>query len=149
MDIPARLIEDMKTAMKSGDKVRLETIRGLRSQMKNVEIDKGRSLTEDEVIQVLNNAAKKRRESIEQFKLVNRFDRASEEQKELEIIQEYLPRQMTEKEIEDLVTDVMRNVNANSPSDMGKVMGAVMPQLKGRADGKLVQKIVQQKLAAL
>jgi uncharacterized protein YqeY len=149
MDIPAKLIEDMKTAMKSGDKVRLETIRGLRSQMKNVEIDKGRSLTEDEVIQVLNNAAKKRRESIEQFKLVNRFDRASEEQKELEIIQEYLPRQMTEKEIEDLVTDAMRNVNANSPSDMGKVMGAVMPQLKGRADGKLVQKIVQQKLATL
>jgi len=149
MDIPAKLIEDMKTAMKSGDKVRLETIRGLRSQMKNVEIDKGRSLTEDEVIQVLNNAAKKRRESIEQFKLVNRFDRASEEQKELEIIQEYLPRQMTEKEIEDLVTDAMRNVNANSPSDMGKVMGAVMPQLKGRADGRLVQKIVQQKLATL
>lgn len=149
MDIPAKLIEDMKTAMKSGDKVRLETIRGLRSQMKNVEIDKGRPLTDEEVIQVLNNAAKKRRESIEQFKLVNRFDRASEEQKELEIIQEYLPRQMTEKEIEDLVTDVMRNVNANSPSDMGKVMGAVMPQLKGRADGKLVQKIVQQKLATL
>lgn len=149
MDVPAKLIEDMKTAMKSGDKVRLETIRGLRSQIKNMEIDKGRSLTEDEVIQVLNNAAKKRRESIEQFKLGNRFDRASEEQKELEIIQDYLPRQMTEKEIEDLVIDVMRNVNANSPSDMGKVMGAVMPQLKGRADGKLVQKIVQKKLATL
>lgn len=149
MDVPAKLIEDMKTAMKSGDKVRLETIRGLRSQIKNVEIDKGRSLTEDEVIQVLNNAAKKRRESIEQFKLVNRFDRASEEQKELEIIQEYLPRQMTEKEIEDLVIEVMRNVNANSLNDMGKVMGTVMPQLKGRADGKLVQKIVQQKLATL
>jgi uncharacterized protein YqeY len=149
MDVPDKLIEDMKTAMKSGDKVRLETIRGLRSQMKNAEIDKGRSLTEDEVIQVLNNAAKKRKESIEQFKLVNRFDRASEEQEELEIIQEYLPRQMTEKEIEDLVATVMQNVNANSPSDMGKVMGAIMPQLKGRADGKLVQKIVQHKLSTL
>ncbi len=142
-------MEDMKSAMKARDKIRLETIRGLRSQFKNFEIDKGRQLSDDDEIQILMNAAKKRKESIEQFKLGNRLDRVAEEQKELEIIHEYLPRQMTEQEIEDLVDQVIQEVSAESPSDMGKVMGNIMPQVKGRADGKMVQRIVQQKLTKL
>jgi len=142
-------MEDMKSAMKARDKIRLETIRGLRSQFKNFEIDKGRELSDDEEIQILMNAAKKRKESIEQFKLGNRLDRVAEEQKELEIIHEYLPRQMTEQEIEDLVDQVIQEVSATSPNDMGKVMGSIIPQVKGRADGKMVQKIVQQRLTKL
>ncbi len=142
-------MEDMKSAMKARDKIRLETIRGLRSQFKNFEIDKGRELSDDDEIQILMNAAKKRKESIEQFKLGNRLDRAAEEQKELEIIHEYLPRQMTEQEIENLVDQVIQEVSATSPSDMGKVMGSIMPQVKGRADGKIVQKIVKQRLTKL
>ncbi len=149
MSIQAKLMDDMKAAMKAGDKLRLETIRGIRSQMKNYEIDKGHSLTEEDEIQVLLSAAKKRRESIEQFRQVNRLDRAAEEEKELEIIQGYLPKQMSEDEILNLVNQVIQEVGATSSRDMGKVMGKIMPQIKGKADGKVVQGIVQQKLASL
>ncbi|GAB4375074.1 MAG: GatB/YqeY domain-containing protein [Calditrichia bacterium] len=149
MSIQPKLLEDMKAAMKSGDKLRLETIRGLRAQLKNREIDKGGALSEEDEIEVLSNAAKKRKESIEQFRAVNQPERAAIEEKELEIIQEYLPRQMGEGEISALVDEIIREVQAASPKDMGKVMGKIMPQVKGRVDGKLVQKIVQQKLTAL
>lgn len=139
----------MKLAMKSRDKIRLETIRGLRSQLKNTEIDKGETLSLEDEIQVLMSAAKRRKESIEQFKAGQRFDRAEEEEQELNIIQEYLPQQMTEEEIVSLVNTVITDVSATSLADIGKVMGKLMPKVKGRADGKIVQKIVQQKLATL
>jgi uncharacterized protein YqeY len=149
MSIQPKLLEDMKAAMKSGNKLRLETIRGLRSQLKNSEIEKGRELTDEEEINVLLTAAKRRRESIEQFKKGNRPDRAAEEEQELRVIQEYLPRQMSEEEITTLVEQIIKDVGASSSGDMGKVMGKLMPQVKGKADGKTVQKIVQQKLATL
>ncbi len=149
MSIQSRLLEDMKSAMKSGDKIRLETIRGLRSQIRNTEIEKGHDLNDEEVIEVLTTAAKRRRESIEQFKAGNRMDRAVEEERELGIIQEYMPEQLSEEEITSLVDKVIQEVGASSAGDMGKVMGNLMPQVKGRADGKMVQKIVQQKLATL
>ncbi|MCK5452904.1 MAG: GatB/YqeY domain-containing protein [Calditrichia bacterium] len=149
MSIQSKLLEDMKAALKSGDKIRLETIRGLRSELKNSEIKKGDALSPDDEIQVLMTASKRRKESIEQFKAGQRFDRAEEEQKELDIIQEYLPQQMTEQEITLLVDAVITESSASSGSDMGKVMGKIMPQVKGRADGKMIQKIVQQKLATL
>jgi uncharacterized protein YqeY len=149
MSIQPKLLEDMKMAMKSGDKIRLETIRGLRSQLKNTEIDKGEALSLEDEIQVLMSSAKKRKESIEQFKAGQRFDRAEEEERELHIIQEYLPQQMSEEEIVLLINTVLTEVSATSPADMGKVMSKLMPQVKGRADGKIVQKIVQQKLATL
>ncbi len=149
MDLEEKLLQDMKTAMKAGDKLRLETIRSIRSQIKNAEIAKGDRLNEEELIQVLMSAAKKRKESIEQFRAVGREDRAQEEQKELEIIQSYLPEQMSEKEITKMVETVIKEVNAQSIKDMGKVMGAIMPRVKGRADGKFVQQIVREKLAAL
>ncbi len=149
MSIQPKLLEDMKLAMKSRDKIRLETIRGLRSQLKNTEIDKGETLSLEDEIQVLMSAAKRRKESIEQFKAGQRFDRAEEEEQELNIIQEYLPQQMTEEEIVSLVNTVITDVSATSLADIGKVMGKLMPKVKGRADGKIVQKIVQQKLATL
>ncbi len=142
-------MEDMKAAMKSGDKIRLQTIRGLRAQLKNAQIDKGEALSEEEEIQVLMSAVKKRKESIEQFRAVNRPDRAEEEEQELRIIQQYLPEQMSEEEIAGLIDRVIREVQAASPRDMGKVMGKIMPMVKGKADGKVVQRMVQQKLATL
>ena len=117
---------DQKSAMKSGDRIRVETIRGLRSQLKNKQIELGRALTEEETITVLTSAAKKRRESIEQFRAVGREDRAETEATELKIA----------------------SLNASSLQDMGKVMGAVMPKLKGRADGKVVQQLVRSKLSS-
>jgi uncharacterized protein YqeY len=149
MSIQQKLMDDMKAAMKAGEKLRLETIRGLRAQFKNLEIDKGHPLTDEEEMQALMSAAKKRKESIEQFKAVNRLDRAAEEEQELEIIHSYLPEQLTEEKIAELVDQVIKEVGATSPGDMGKVMGKIMGQVKGRADGRLVQTVVQQKLAAL
>ncbi len=149
MALQEQLMADMKEAMKAKDKIRLETIRGLRAQLKNAEIDKGRPLSEEEEIQVLMSAVKKRKESIEQFRAVNRLDRAAEEEQELKIIQQYLPEQMSEEEITRLVDQVIQEVGASSPRDIGKVMGKIMPQVKGRADGKLVQSIVKKKLENL
>jgi uncharacterized protein YqeY len=149
MSIQSKLMEDMKNAMKAGDKIRLETIRGIRSQLKNFEIDKKQALTDDDEIQVLMSAAKKRKESIEQFLAVNRPERAREEEEELKIIQGYLPAQMGKDEIMRLIEKTIQEVEATSPSDMGKVMGRIMSEVKGKADGKEVQKLVQEKLATL
>ncbi|MCK6621165.1 MAG: GatB/YqeY domain-containing protein [Calditrichaceae bacterium] len=149
MGLEQKLMEDMKSAMKAKEQLRLETIRGVRAQLKNAELSKGGSLTEEEVIEVLLSAAKKRKEAIEQYRLGGREDRAGVEAQELAIIETYLPAQMGAEEIARLVDEVIREVNAASAKDMGKVMGAVMPKVKGKADGKIVQQIVREKLAAL
>jgi len=149
VSLEKQLLEDMKAAMKSGDKLRLETIRSLRAQLKNAQIEKGGELSEEEQIQVLMKAAKKRKESIEQFRAVGREDRAQIEAQELAIIEAYLPQQMSEDEISRLVDQIIQEVGATSPRDMGRVMGTIMPKVKGRADGKLVQQIVKDKLSRL
>ena len=149
MSLDQELLEDMKRSMKARDKIRVETIRGLRAQLKNAQITKNGELSEEEVIQVLSNAAKKRKESIEQFNAVGRKDRADIEQQELDIIYEYLPKQMDEKEIGVLVNSVFEEVKPESMKDMGKIMSSIMPKVKGRADGKLVQQIVRDKLSSL
>jgi hypothetical protein len=146
MSFEKRLNEDLKNAMRSGDKIRLETIRSLKTMLKNAQIEKMRELNEEEVLQLLNSAAKRRKESIEQFLNNGREDRAAEEKKELEIIQSYLPAQLDVSEIEKIVAETIAEVNATSPKDMGKVMGAIMPKVKGRADGKVIQQIVKSKL---
>lgn len=149
MNLDHNLLEDMKRSMKSGDKLRVETIRGLRAQLKNARIAKGEELSEEDMIQVLSSAAKKRKESIEQFKAVGRSDRADTEQAELDIIYEYLPKQLDEKQIQQLVDSIVAEVKPSSLADMGKVMGVIMPKVKGQADGKLVQQIVRDKLSSL
>lgn len=148
MNLDHDLLEDMKRSMKKGDKVRVETVRGLRAQLKNAQISKGKQLSDEDMIQVLSSAAKKRKESIEQFKAVGRSDRADIEQRELDIIYEYLPKQLDEKQIGELVVAVVAEIKPTSMADMGKIMGVVMPKVKGQADGKLVQQIVRDKLSS-
>lgn len=148
MSLETQLLEDMKTAMKSGDKIVLETVRGLRSQIKNAQIDKGEALGEEDIVAVLTSAAKKRREAIEQFRAGGREDRAADEEAELKVIMAYLPEQMDEAAITAIVVDAIGKSGASSPKDMGKVMGMIMGKLKGKADGKLVQQIVKNKLGA-
>ncbi|RMG67552.1 MAG: GatB/YqeY domain-containing protein [Calditrichaeota bacterium] len=145
--LEARLLEDMKAAMKSGDKLRLETIRGLRSQLKNKQIEKGAELSEDEVLQVLMSAVKRRREAIEQYRAGGREDLVEKESRELEIIQSYLPQPLSQEELNQIIEEAIQTAQASSPRDMGKVMGLVMPRVKGRAEGKLVQQLVREKLA--
>lgn len=149
MGIEKKLMEDMKSAMKEQDKIRLETIRGVRAQLKNAQIEAGKELAEEEVIQVLMNAAKKRKEAIEQYQALGREDRAATEIQELKVIETYLPEQLGAEKIALIVDEVIQEVNAESMKDIGKVMGAIMPKVKGKADGKIVQQVVREKLSAL
>jgi uncharacterized protein len=148
-EIIQRIDTDFKTAMKSGDKVRLGTLRLLRAALKEKEIalrGEGRPLTDDDVLATLSTAAKKRKESIEEYTKGGRTDRAAEEKAELDIIQAYLPEQLSPEAIADAVRKSIEETGATSIKDMGKVMSAVMPALKGRADGREVQTIVKQLL---
>lgn len=147
MSILEQLTEDMKQAMRAREKLKLSTIRMLISQLKNERIDSGTDLTPGEEIQVLMNAAKKRKEAIEAYRAGNRQDLLDKELQELEIIQQYLPAQMSEAEIEKQIDEIIRSTEASSLRDLGKVMSEAMKVLKGRVDGKKVQQLVREKLA--
>lgn len=146
MAIVEQLNEDLKSAMRSGDKTAVETIRGLKSMLRDKEIEKKKTLSEEEEIQVLSTAAKQRKESIESYEKGGRDDLVQQEQAELKIIEQYLPEQMDTAEIESLVDQVITEVGAESMRDLGRVMGAVMPRVRGKADGSEVQSIVKLKL---
>ncbi len=147
MSLLSRLTDDMKTAMKKGDKDRLSTIRLLRGQIKDVAINQQKELDEEEEIAVLANAAKKRRESILAFQNAGRDDLVEKESKELEVIQEYLPEQLGSEEIEKIVETAIKEAGAQTIKDLGKVMPLVMEKVKGRADGKVVSQMVKNKLS--
>jgi hypothetical protein len=146
MTIFEQLTEDMKTALKAGEKDRLSTIRLLRGQIKNAAIDRGEDLTEKEELLVLNSAAKKRRESIEAYKAAGRTDLVGKEEKELGVIESYLPEKLGEAELEKIIDQVIDDVGAVTVKDLGRVMPAVMSKVQGRADGKKVNELVRQKL---
>lgn len=146
MNIQDRLNEDLKTAMKAKEKVKVETIRMVRAQLKDFQIAKGDELSEEDEVSVLTSAAKKRKEALDLYKKSDRQDLIEKEKQELEIISAYLPAQLSKEEIEKIVVRIVEEVGASSPQDMGKVMGASMKELKGKADGKIVQEIVREKL---
>jgi hypothetical protein len=145
MTLPERLNEDYKTAVKRGEKLRYETIRLLRAQLKEEQIKKMQPLTPEEEMAVLANAAKKRREASEQYKLANRDDLFEKEMAELAIIAEYLPKALSAEELAQIVETAIKESGA-AAGDFGKVMGKIMPQVKGRADGKIVQQMVRERL---
>jgi len=147
MGLEQKLVDDMKSAMKSGDKMVLGTIRMLRAQLKNASIAKGKDLSDEDVIEILSREAKKRKESLELYKKGGRADLVEKEEKELAIITSYLPEQLSQDEIEKIVDEIIAETGVESLRDMGKVMGAVMQKVKGRADGKIVQEIVKKKLS--
>ncbi len=142
-----RLTQDMKVAMKSGDKARLSAIRLLRGQIKDASINKQGELTEEEEIAVLTSAAKKRRESIEAYASAGRTDLVKQEQAELDVIQAYLPKQLSAEELEKLVNKAIEKSGAETMKDIGKVMPVIMAQVKGRADGRQVNEMVRKKLS--
>jgi len=147
MEIQNRLSEDLKTAMKAKEKIKVETIRMVRAQLKDFQIAKGDELNEEDEISVLTNAAKKRKEALELYEKSDRQDLIEQEKQELKIISAYLPAQLSKEEVEKVVLKVMQEVEASSPQDLGKVMGATMKDLKGKADGRMVQEIVREKLS--
>jgi len=149
MSIKEKIIEDLKTAMKTGDTVKRDTLRMLDSNIKNVEIEKkkkDKGLSDQEIIEVVSRNVKQRRDSVEQYEKGERMDLADREKKEIEILSLYLPEQLSEEEVRKVVKDTINKTNAKSKENIGRVMGAVMGKLKGSADGNLVKKIVEEEL---
>lgn len=148
MNLQDKLNEDYKAAMKSGDKLRIETLRLLRAQLKDAKISKMEALTPEEEIAALSNAAKKRREAIEMYKQGGRNDLLEKEAAELAIISAYLPQALSAEEVARIIDTAIKETGAAAAGDMGKIMGKIMPQVKGRADGKMVQQMVRERLGA-
>jgi len=146
--LKARITEDMKTAMRSGEKERLATIRLVLAAIKQVEVDTRTALTDDDLLPLLDKMCKQRRESIEQFEQAGRDDLASKERQELEIIQAYLPAQLSEAEIAQLIDEAIAQTGAESVRDMGKVMGIIKPRAQGRADMVAVSAQIKARLSA-
>ena len=137
-----KINEDLKTALKQGDNITKSVLRYLKSEIHNREISIGSSLTNEQIIDVLNKQAKQRRESIEAYTNGNRSDLVEIEEKELSIIMNYLPDQLSEAEIENIVKEGIIETKATSSKDIGKVMSWVMPKVKGKADGKIISATV-------
>ncbi len=143
MSLKEQITEDIKSAMKSGDKLRLETIRSIRALI--LEFEKsgsGKELNEEEEIKMLSSAVKKRKESIDLFRKAGREELALKEETELNILLNYLPKQLNQDEIIQKVKEIADSIGAVSKSDFPKLMPEVMRQLKGKADGKTVKDIV-------
>lgn len=146
-----KLQEELRQSMLAKNELKTSVLRMLLSAINYYEIQKGGAgyeASEEDVLSVVQNQAKQRRDSIEQFKNAGRTELADKEQKELEFLQAYLPKQMSEDEIKKLVKEMISQTGAASIQDMGKVMGALMPKTKGKADGNLVSKIVKESLSA-
>ena len=147
MSILSQLSNDLKNAMKAHDRIRVNTLRLLISQIKKTKIDLGKDLSAEQELSVLLTAAKRRKEAIQAYESGNRLDLLEIESQELDIISEYLPKQMSEDEIEKEIDEIIKAAGASSMKDLGKIMTEVMQRLKGKADGKKVQTIVRSKLA--
>ena len=147
MGIIQQLEGDLKAAMVAKDNGKRDTLRLVLSDMKNKKIELNRELEEEEAVAVLAKAKKSRQDSLTQYNEAGRDDLAAVESAEIAVIAGYLPEEMGEDELREIVTAVVAEVGASSAKDMGAVMGALMPKVKGRADGKAVQRIVMELLS--
>ena len=138
---------DLKQALKSGDKLRTNTLRGLKSAIKYAEIEAGSDLDQQGVLVVITKQAKQRRDSIAEFEKAGRNDLVEQEAAELAIIEQYLPAQMSEAEIRAKAQDVISELGVSDMKGMGQVMKQLMPELQGQADGKVVSDVVRQLLS--
>lgn len=141
----AKIQEDMKQALKAGEKLRLSTLRLLLSALKNESIEKRHELGEDEILTVLRREVKQRLNAIEEYKKGQRQDLVDQAKAEITILESYLPQQLSDEELRALAENVVAELNATA-GEFGKVMGKLMPLVKGRADGNRVQAVVKQVL---
>jgi hypothetical protein len=147
MALKERLTEDMKSALRNRETVRLGLVRMIRSQIKNREIAKGNELSDEQVVEVVSSLIKSRKEALEFAVKGDRKDLVAQAEEELEVLATYLPDQLSEEEIRSVVREAIDQTGGAGPGDLGRVMGAVMPRVKGRADGRLVNDIVRECLA--
>ena len=146
MKIEEKISFDMINAMKEKNKIKVSTLRGLKSKIKEKSIEKNVSLDEKEILKIIKSAEKQRIDSAIQFKKGNREDLEKIELEELKIIQKYLPKQLSRSELYIEIDKVVKTLNVNSSKDIGKVMAELMKKLSGKADGKLLQELVREKL---
>lgn len=148
MSLLEQLNQDMKYAMKQKDKERLNVIRMIKASLQNEVIELHNSqLSEDEELTILSRELKQRNDSLQEFKSAGRNDLVEKLETEIQVLQEYMPNQLSDDELEAIVQSTIQEVNATAKSDMGKVMSAIMPKVKGKADGSKVNKLVQKHLS--
>jgi len=147
MSLEERLVEEMKQAMKSNDKLRLSTIRMIRSTLKNKEIELRKKLEDEDVVKVIQVMVRKGEEAVEQFQAGGRADLVEKEKKEMEILKSFLPQPLSQEEIVKIIDQSIQETQASSPKDIGKVMKAVMPKIGGKADGRLINQLVKERLS--
>ncbi len=148
MSLADKLFSDMKEAMKAKEagKLKLDTIRMVRAAQKDAEIEKKRDLTDGELMDIISREIKKRKDVIPDYEKANRPASVQQLQEEIKVLQAYLPEQLGETEIKEIVEKVIQDTGAVNSRDMGKVMKVLMAELKGRADGKLVNQLVRERL---
>ena len=147
MSLKENLLQDMKEAMKNKETIRKNTIQLVRGGVLQIEKDKQVELDDEGVLEVISKELKKRRDSLPDFEKSGRMDLVDDLNKEIEILLAYLPEQLSEEEIKNIVEETINEVGATTMKDMGKVMGAVTPKVKGRADNKIVSSLVKELLA--
>tara|TARA_B100000953_G_scaffold291655_1_gene278031 strand:- start:497 stop:937 length:441 start_codon:yes stop_codon:yes gene_type:complete len=138
-----KIKDTLKIAMKESKKDKVLAIRNILEKIKKIEVDSQKELDENEIIKIISKYAKQLRESIVQFKAGNRLDLVEKEEKELKIVEEFLPQQLSKEKINQIVQDVIKELNAKNMSDMGMVMKKIMDITKGAADGKLISEAVR------
>ena len=146
MSLLTTLNEDMKTAMRAKDKETLSVVRMLKASLQNEQIKLGEELNADQELTILAREMKQRSDSVAEFKKADRQDLVDKTQAEIEIVEKYMPKQLSEDEIKTIVSAAIAKVGASSMKDFGQVMGAVMPETKGKADGNEVNRIVKELL---
>lgn len=146
MSLKDKLMEDMKSSMKNKDTLRKNTITMVRANIKQREVDERVELTDEDIIDIIAKQVKEKRDVIQDFEKGGREDLVEQTKKEIEILLEYLPKQLTEEEVEEIVKDTIKEVDAKSIKDIGLIMKSVMPKIKGRADGSMVNSIARKYL---
>jgi len=147
MSMIERLEAELKQAMAARDAERRDTLRLILASLRSAEKELQRPLHDDEELQVLQRERKRRTEAAEAFRAGDREEQAEDEERELAVLEEFMPEPLTEDELEEIVDDVIAEVGATSMRDIGRVMADVMPQVAGRADGSAVSQLVREKLA--
>jgi uncharacterized protein YqeY len=147
MGLEERLVDEMKQAMRSSDKVRLSTIRMIRTAVKNKEIELRKQLDDEEIQRVIQGMLRRNEESIEQFRLGGRMDLVDKESQEGDILKSFLPQALSTEEILKVIDESIQETQASSLKDLGKVMKSVMPKLTGKADGKVINQLVKERLS--
>ena len=149
MSLQDQLLAEMNKAAKARDRIKLSTIRLIRSAIKNKEIEKRKPLEDEEILKVISSMIRQRGESIQLFRKGGREDLVKKEEAELMILQSFLPEQLSEEQIKKLIDEILKETEATTFKDMGKVMRTLMPKIAGRADGAKVNQMVREKLSNL